>query len=462
MELAPVLLRARQIALTIRRRAIVTAALFAVLFTTIGVAQYFFVRHQLFSSAYSDAAAQATEISGEVADTNGLNLTNYRQAFITAGEWCIVAPNGMVIDIESTTPSLLGRVLAPTKISFSGLQTIASQHGEQWRIFAKQLKGGAVALGLNNPSQFRDPDATLLANAAKFGDTLQDALRVNPHSVEWAIDYAVFDQNGEMQKAWGELPLRADPAFLSELRSKREVVLEGTPYLLASRDVTDASQRPIATVVVQKEVTAEHRAIRDQVRFNVGVSVLAWLVVVSIVMVYFVRDEIRRQHIHPSLAEARKQGEGQHVEFKRSLLWNRERGYADENLRSKVLKTIVAFLNSGGGTLFIGVQDSGQPWGLADDLQQCDGSEDKLHQRLRNLIANSIGAQFSHYITSRIEDDPDYAGFRVCCVGVGVAPDAAFLRVSNHSYFYVRSGPETRELDMQQAYHYIRNAGLQI
>lgn len=456
------MLRAGQIVLTIRRRAIATAALFAILFTALGVAQYFFVRHQLFSSAYAEAATWATEIAGELGGANGLNLVAYRQAFVAASEWYIVATNGSVIDIEGITPSLLGRVVASSDISFTGLQTIVSEQGEQWRIFSTRLKGGAVALSLKNPSKFRDPDAVLLANAAKFGDALQDALKLKSHSVEWEVDFAVFDQNGEMQRALGELPLRADPAFLSGLRSKREVVLEGKPYVLASRIVTDASQRHLATVIVPREVTAEHRAIRDQVRFNVGVAVLAWLVVVSIAIVHFVRDEIQRQHLHPSLTEARKQGEGQHVEFKRSLLWDRERSYEDDQLRTKILKAIVAFLNSGGGALFIGVQDDGQPWGLADDLQHCDGSEDKLHQRLRNMIANSIGAQFAHYITSRIDDDPDYPGYRVCFVGVGAPPQAAFLKSGNRSLFFVRSGPETVELDMQKAYHYIHDAGLRI
>jgi hypothetical protein len=461
MKRVPALLRAKQIARTIRRRAIATVALFAVLFTAIGVAQYFFVRSQLFSSAYSEADTSAKEVARELVGTNGLNRTALRQAFIAA-EWYIVAPNGSVIDIEGTTPKLLGRLTAPPNISFNGLETIPAEHGEQWRIFSKRLKGGALALGLTDPSKFKDPDAVLLANAAKFGDTLEDAIRLNTHSIEWAIDFAVFDQNGEMQRALGELPLRAAPAFLSELRSKREVVLGGRRYLLASRAVSDATQRPIATVIVPKEVSAEHNAIRDQVRFNVGVAVLAWLVVVSIALVYFVQDEIRRQHIHPSLTEARKQGEGEHVEFKRSLLWNRERGHADDEPRRNVLKTIVAFLNSGGGTLFVGVQDGGQPWGLAEDLQCCDGSEDEFHVRLRDMIANSIGAQFSHYIHSRIDDDPDYPGHRVCCVGVGAAPDAAFLRVAGRTQFYVRSGPETQELDMQKAFHYIHSKGLQI
>ena len=247
-----------------------------------------------------------------------------------------------------------------------------------------------------------------------------------------------------------------------ELLAEREVVFGGKSFILASKTVVDLTHKPLAVVLVPREVTAERNALRTQLRFNVVVAAMAWFTAVTIVLVSLVRDEIRRQRVQPSLTEARKHGEGQHVEFKRSLLWDRERSYEDDNLRLKVLKTIVAFLNSGGGALFIGVQDNGQPWGLGDDLKRCDSSEDKFHQKLRNLIANSIGAEFSQYIMTRILDDPDYAGYRVCFVGVDKARHAAFLKARSHSYFYIRSGPETLELDMEKAYRHILEAGLRL
>ncbi len=146
---------------------------------------------------------------------------------------------------------------------------------------------------------------------------------------------------------------------------------------------------------------------------------MAWFVVVSILVAYFVREEIHRQRIHPTLTEARKQGEGQYIEFKRSLLWDPDRRYEDENLRTKVLRAIVSFLNCGGGALFIGIQDDGKPWGLADDLKRCESSEDKYHQRLRNMIVNSIGAEFSQHIMTQIADDPDFG--RLSCLFAGLA-----------------------------------------
>jgi hypothetical protein len=78
------------------------------------------------------------------------------------------------------------------------------------------------------------------------------------------------------------------------------------------------------------------------------------------------------------------------------------------------------------------------------------------------MIANSVGGEFSQYVLTRIFDDPDYAGYRVCLVGVDKARHAAFLKKGGHSFFYIRSGPETLELDIQKAYRHVREAGLQL
>ena len=454
--------RATQIILTIRRRAIVTTTLFALLFSALAAAQFLFVRHQLFSAAWSDAAESATQVADEIVSSNRLDMEAVQNAFFPVREWYSVGSNGTILDLEGPHPGVVGSVTLPLETVFHAPQTFISAFGETWRMFAKKLNGGTVIVGIAGPSDFADPDAKLLANAAKFGVTLADAVQLNPKKVDGMIDYAVLDQEGNLRKAGGRLPLRTTSGSLSKLLFKREVVFGGKHYILASKAAVDSTHKPLAAVLVPREVTAERDALRSQLRFNVVVAALAWFTAVSIVLVSLVRDEIHRQRVQPSLTEARKQGEGQHVEFKRSLLWDRERGYEDEKLRWKVLKTVVAFLNSGGGALFIGVQDDGQPWGLADDLRCCDGSEDEFHQRLRNLVADSIGGEFSQYILTRLSDDLDFAGYRVCFVGVDKARHAAFLRRGSHSYFYIRSGPETLELDMQKAYRHIHEAGLQL
>jgi hypothetical protein len=440
----------------------VTALLFAFLFSVLAVAQYLFVRYQLFSAARSEAAESAQRIAAEIVGTNGIDLAAVRNAFFPVGEWYIVGNSGSVIDLEGRNPEIVGRVTLPDKLAFGAPQTLVSEFEEEWRLLARALKGGTLVVGLRGASDLANPDAMLFTNAVRFGTTLEEAVRVNPKQIDDSVDYVVLTQDGGVRKAIGGLPLKIDPGFLGALLSKPEVDLSGRRYILTSFTATDLAHKPLATVVVPKDVTIEHKALRDQARFNILVSTMAWFVVVSILVAYFVREEIHRQRIHPTLAEARKRGEGQYIEFKRSLLWDRERGYEDENLKTKILRAIVSFLNSGGGALFIGIDDDGKPWGLADDLKRCDGSEDKFHQRLRNMIINSIGAEFSQHIMTDIWDDPDFSGYRVCFVGVEAARQAAFLKSGSHSYFYIRSGPETLELDMQRAYRHIRKAGLEI
>ena len=354
----------------------------------------------------------------------------------------------------------MGRVRLPTEAVFTGPRTYVSDFGDTWRLFARKLNGGTLVVGLADPSEIANPDAKLLACAAKFGTTLQEALRVNPKRINWAVNYALIGQEGELVEAWGQLPLHCDPNYLTKLLSKPAVTLDGKPYILASSVVYDSAHKPLATVVVPRQTEGERNALRSQWYFNGSVAALAWFVAVAIALAHFAKEEARRSRVHPSLTEARQQGEGDSIEFKRSLLWDHEHGHEDEHLRLKILKTIAAFLNSGGGTLFIGVQDNGQPWGLENDLNLCNGSEDEFHLRLRNSVAGSIGEQFARYIMTSIVDDPDHAGYRICVVSVEGARRAAFLKAGTRPSFCIRSGPRTSELDVQSAYRYIREAGL--
>ena len=57
-------------------------------------------------------------------------------------------------------------------------------------------------------------------------------------------------------------------------------------------------------------------------------------------------------------------GEGMSLEFKSTLQWDVIEGTQNKSLRDAVLKSLVAFMNTEGGTVLIGVEDSGQVFGL--------------------------------------------------------------------------------------------------
>jgi serine/threonine protein kinase len=74
-------------------------------------------------------------------------------------------------------------------------------------------------------------------------------------------------------------------------------------------------------------------------------------------------------------------GESVSLEFKQTMRWDTQKQKRSAEVLRANMKTVCAFLNSEGGTLLIGVADTGEPKGLADDLndmydkQNVDGFE---------------------------------------------------------------------------------------
>ena len=96
---------------------------------------------------------------------------------------------------------------------------------------------------------------------------------------------------------------------------------------------------------------------------------------------------VREQLATDSLATRIKHGETATVEFKSSLRWNINAKKFDREIGNAVLKTIVAFCNTAGGELFIGVADDGSIVGIANDGFL---SADKFQLHLRNLLLDRI------------------------------------------------------------------------
>ncbi|MBM3302956.1 MAG: putative DNA binding domain-containing protein, partial [Deltaproteobacteria bacterium] len=111
-----------------------------------------------------------------------------------------------------------------------------------------------------------------------------------------------------------------------------------------------------------------------------------------------------------SVEELVNQGETKTIEFKASLRVNLHTREKDPRMELSVLKTIAAFLNSGGGTLIIGVKDDGEPVGIKNDNFP---DEDKMNVHLDNLLKDRIGAHYEMYIERRFDD---YQGVRVMVV----------------------------------------------
>lgn len=145
-------------------------------------------------------------------------------------------------------------------------------------------------------------------------------------------------------------------------------------------------------------------------------------------------------------------GEGVTTEFKSTLRVNLHTSEVDPRMEHACLKTIVGFLNSpNGGTLLIGLTDSGEPVGIpaADKFP----NEDKMSLHLVNLLTNKVGTAHMMYVHPRFED---CEGERVMAVECWAAKSPAFLKDGNVERFYVRAGPSTAELQGGQMQDYIR------
>ena len=153
----------------------------------------------------------------------------------------------------------------------------------------------------------------------------------------------------------------------------------------------------------------------------------------------------------PSLepAELIRQGEGAHLEFKSSVRCNLKTGKAGKEIELAWLKAVVAFLNSGGGVLLLGVADDGTVPGLDHDNFEND---DRCLLHVKNLLNQHVGAVFSPLIDL---DLLEHAGKRIVRITCRPSAEPVFLRVGKNEEFFIRSGPANTKLSPSQIISYL-------
>lgn len=142
-------------------------------------------------------------------------------------------------------------------------------------------------------------------------------------------------------------------------------------------------------------------------------------------------------------------GENEKVEFKSTLRWNLAADKADKAIENSALKTIVAFLNTEGGTLFIGVKDDGKILGIEKDQFL---NEDKFLLHFASLLNDRIGKHYIEHIEWGLREVKGKKILRVTCKP---APSPAFLK-NNGEEFYVRNGPSSVQLSTSEVLEYSR------
>jgi CRP-like cAMP-binding protein len=146
-----------------------------------------------------------------------------------------------------------------------------------------------------------------------------------------------------------------------------------------------------------------------------------------------------------------QQGETEKIEFKSTLRFNLHTGKFGREIEHAALKSIAAFLNTWGGILIIGINDSQSVTGLENDKFEND---DRAMLHLTNMIKERLGAHFMQFVNCSVEP---IAGQKVMRIDVSPSNLPAYLSNNNEEYFYVRTGPSTTDLKPSQIYEYIEN-----
>lgn len=156
-----------------------------------------------------------------------------------------------------------------------------------------------------------------------------------------------------------------------------------------------------------------------------------------------------------SVIELIATGESSVIEYKSTLSYDLSTCKSSDVITKQCLKTMVAFLNSDGGTLLIGVEDNGNVIGLDQDyclLGTKRDLRDAFENKLRDTISNNIGKMYasSEYIKTRFE----LSGIKeVCIVDVNKSREPVFLFSTKD--LYIRTGNSSRQLNTEEFYKWI-------
>jgi len=169
----------------------------------------------------------------------------------------------------------------------------------------------------------------------------------------------------------------------------------------------------------------------------------------------FYEDRIRKIESQISTNDLKSRianGETSKFEFKSSLRWNLKAKRDDKSIELSTLKTIVAFCNTQGGELLIGVADDHNILGIEQDHF---ANEDKFLLHIRNLITDKIIPSVFQYVEYELVTINDK---RICLVVCKQSKEDVWLKPDKNTpeVFYVRSGPSSTELPPRDAFRYIQ------
>jgi len=158
-------------------------------------------------------------------------------------------------------------------------------------------------------------------------------------------------------------------------------------------------------------------------------------------------------------------GENEKVEFKPFLTAPPEGYTNNDNQKFKIAKAVSSFMNSDGGTVLIGVSNSGNILGL--DNEYLSESRDQVSDMLgKNLVSRDKFLRKLYQILEKYIDKTllqeylevsfhDLYGKDICCVRVKKSNRPCYQ--SNGQHFFIRSSARTLDLKGDEREEYIKS-----
>ncbi len=393
---------------------------------------------------------------------------------------------------KTTRKGEIGEVTdAPFQVRFhavssavADLESAPDSHGASGRVFWSPSfldnDGMSVSVTLDEPagsSNETDRDRQVLSLSFSL-ESMQDVVATATTSPNESVFILASPKSGVDATLGHEVDVFGKKAVLVPLvgKEKKGMLVEGAKKImeLAGADeptlavpvhggesfvgfarLGESVESAYLGVVIPKEDLAERFSIEQSDLNRMGLAFLGAFVLAAVMLLFMYRLLLKRSS--PEVATQNvpvthliHQGESEFVEFKSTLRVNLKTEKNDKRIEMACLKTVAAFLNSHGGTLLVGVSDSGEILGLA-----ADGFSDADHilRHFSNIFDQSIGPVHRNQLTTSIVD---IKGSNVLRIDCRPAESPVFVKTPEDDVFYVRTGPATKRLKMTEALEYMK------
>ena len=367
----------------------------------------------------------------------------------------MIAKNGVVIDIEGFIPGLIPSPRLVMSLEPSKFTTVTTFAGEKWRLLLRKIKDGSVVLGIADPKNLKEDDETIIVNAKKFDKlNVEQATKLPTRETDNIVDYEVFDSHGNLKMHWGGIPLELDKIGFSKLvaTSVQERKIGEKEYLTLVTPITDHFDKTVGTILVPLDFSFQREALQALKGFNFIIAFLSWVTVILLSSWYFISNERKKRKYQISVEEGLKRGECQTIEFKETLEIDVNTSAPSQIVVNSALKTIAAFLNSSGGTLFIGVSDKHEIRGLERDFRICRKKNvDGFQQKLRDLLCSRFHPTPWGKVNIIFEPINNLV---VCALNAQPVPKPEVVHFDGE--VYVREGNTTRKLEGLQLTNWLQ------